>query len=117
MPSTIFDYYLRASRRQVVPESERGIAGDVIEGEDGNRARFWIEPGTNRIHYSATSCATLLAICEHIAGKAGGVTEEELLARHPEIAPSKRSSVTLAVQAFQSALIRVHARPFAAKQG
>jgi hypothetical protein len=117
LSGTIFDFYLCACRRPFVPEPERGLAGDVIEGDDGNRARFWIEPETNRIHYCATSCATLLAICEHIAAIRGDVTEVELLALHPEIAPSKRSSVTLAVKAYRSASIRVHARPFAAKQG
>ncbi len=119
MPGTIYDYFVRACRRPIPPESERGLAGDTVENTNGYYARFWIDAPRGRvqnIHYSATSCATLLAICEHIAELAAGqdltgesaVSVDQLLHLHPEVPPEKRESVILAVTAFHAAATRVH---------
>jgi hypothetical protein len=119
LPGTIYDYFVRACRRPIAPESDRGIAGDPVEDSGGYYARFWIDAPAGRIqvvHYAATSCTTLLAVCEHIAELAAGadlteistVSVERLLGLHPDIPAEKRDSVPLAVKAFHAAAGRLH---------
>lgn len=95
--------------------SQRGVPGGTVQDEDDSRVRFWIRVEAGRvaaIQYSASSCTTLLALCEHLSeltlGRdltaVAGITAEELLALHPEIAPSKRSRSNLAVRALRQAV-------------
>jgi hypothetical protein len=114
LPGTIYDYFVRACRREIVPPSALGVGGSTVQGEDGNRARFWISAESGRIQsvqYGATSCTTLLGLCEHIVelvtgqelSAASGLTAERLLALHPEIPPEKQEASRTAVRAFHSA--------------
>jgi len=70
----------------------------------------------NRIEaadYRCTACATLLALCEHLAELARGMaidsaralTPEALLRLHPETPRQKRVRAHTAVAAFQAALV------------
>ena len=115
MPGTIYDYFIRACQRRVPPEAERGLPGGIMTGRGGNRARFWLDVCDGRIravYYAATSCTTLLAACQHVSELAAGqdllslskLGAAEIAALHPEVAPSKRDSIALAVEAFQAAL-------------
>lgn len=114
MPGTIYDYFVRACRREIVPPSELGVRGAAVQGADENHARFWISLKSGRIesvHYGATSCTTLLGLCEHIVELAtgqdpaavSGITAERLLELHPEIPPEKQEAARTAVRAFHSA--------------
>jgi hypothetical protein len=114
LPGTIYDYFVRACRREIVPPCELGAGGATVQGADENRARFWISIGAGRIesvHYGATSCTTLLGLCEQIVelvvgqelAAASGITAERLLELHPEIPPEKQEAARTAVRAFHSA--------------
>ena len=110
MRRTVHDYFVQAMRRG------RGTrCKTLVFDRDGNCAGFALEAFDGRIHtagYRATTCATLVALCEHLAELALGMTLQEatsleaqcLLALHPEIPPSRYDRAGLVVAAFRAAL-------------
>lgn len=106
---SICDYFQHACRR--VPAGGGGIAGEVVYGEDGACAQFFLEidqGGITAATYKCTSCVTLIALCEHVAELVAGgedrITPERLLRLHPEIPPAKRERAALAVAALRAAM-------------
>lgn len=90
-----------------------GALGEVISSE-GKSAVFALDVRDGRIvaaAYRSSTCATLVAACEHIAESVRGsalpvdITVERLLAECPEIPAERYDSVRLAVKAFTSALL------------
>jgi hypothetical protein len=67
------------------------------------------------VEYRATTCVTLVALCEQVAELAAGkrldeataISPDALLDLHPEIPESRRDRAKLVIQAFRSALTKV----------
>jgi NifU-like protein involved in Fe-S cluster formation len=107
---TLYDYFGRACRRTLEP-----VAGEPVRDEDGNSAAFSVAMADGRVthvSYRCTSCATLIALCEHLSELATGLDAvsvlnlqpEALVMLHPEIPEAKRPAAALAVEALQSAI-------------
>ena len=106
---SIYDYFQHACCR--VPAGAGGFAGEVVQGEDGACAQFFLEidrRGITTATYKCTSCVTLVALCEHVAELVAAgeerITPERLLRLHPEIPPSKRERAELAAEALRAAM-------------
>jgi len=104
-----YDYFQRAFRRK-----SPGWA-PLEFGPDGLCAGFRLEWRGARIaaaEYTSSTCATLMALCQHLAEAAAGLTLEEarglsepwLLAAHPDIPEGRRNRAELAARAFRSGL-------------
>ena len=111
MAATVYDYFQQALRRP----SGTAVAGPTVRDAEDNLAAFHVTREDGRIAataFRATTCVTLLALCEHLCHLASGLTITEaaaidagrLLAIHPEIPPARRNRAELAVRAFQQAL-------------
>ncbi|MEO8660712.1 MAG: hypothetical protein ABI693_19740 [Bryobacteraceae bacterium] len=111
MAATVYDYFQQALRR---PPSTV-VAGPTVRDAEDNLAVFHVTLKNGRIAgatFRATTCVTLLALCEHLCQIAPGLTTAEaealnstsLLALHPEIPPARRNRAELAVRAFHQAL-------------
>jgi NifU-like protein involved in Fe-S cluster formation len=110
------DYFQKAFRRRV--QNPPGSAGSVVEGADSNSAVFWVaatEGVIGEAHYRCTTCATLLAFCQHLSELAIGMTLRQameyqaanLLAQHPDVPEYKADRAKLAADAFRSAVQRI----------
>jgi len=84
-----------------------------IRDEDGCVAVFRVRFRFGRVaevDYRATTCATLLGLCEHLSELLPGMTESEvlsfsagnLLSLHPEIPPGRRVRAELAIRALHA---------------
>lgn len=93
----------------------RGQKGEVIYDSDGNCAVFWIESEADRIQnaqYRCTTCATLIAFCEHLSEllvdmkieEAKLYSAEALLSLHAEVPEVRKSRASLVVSAMRSAV-------------
>ena len=111
-----YDYVQRASRRGV--QARAGAGGNLILDADGNCAVFWLQAPDGLVataQYRCTSCATLLAFCEHLSELAVGMPVEQaieygsddLLALHPDVPKYKADRATLASEAFRSAAHKI----------
>jgi hypothetical protein len=109
---TIYDYFERACRRPLAP-----VAGEPIRDDEGNCAAFSIGFADGRVatvSYRCTTCATLIALCEHLSELVTGLDAasvlrmkpEVLLVLHPEVPESKRAAAAIALKALQNALQR-----------
>jgi NifU homolog involved in Fe-S cluster formation len=112
---SVYYYFQRACLRELA--ALRGVSGDKIFDGEGNCVVFWVEALSGTIagaQYKCTTCATLLALCEHLSELLVGMKIEEaqkltaawLLELHPEIPNSKRERAGVAMQALQSAVKR-----------
>jgi NifU-like protein involved in Fe-S cluster formation len=108
-----YEYFQRAFRRGGFKLI--GQPGEMILGEDGNCAVFWVDARAGRIasaQYRCTTCATLLALCEHLAElmmgmeltKAYEYDADRLLALHTDVPKSHGDRAKLAMEAFRSAV-------------
>jgi hypothetical protein len=81
----------------------RGIPGTPVTDGDGNTVQFWIDDlGAT---YRASTCVTLVALCEDILDHQGEATSAAaLLARHPEIPASRQNRAAMVADAFNSAV-------------
>jgi NifU-like protein involved in Fe-S cluster formation len=114
VPESVHYYFQRACLRELA--SLRGVSGDKVFDAEGNCVVFWIEEtaaGTIAgAQYKCTTCATLLALCEHLSDVLVGMKTEDaqrltagwLLELHPEIPESKKDRAWVAMQALQSAV-------------
>jgi hypothetical protein len=113
---TTYDYFQRAFRRGA--QTPAGPTGSLVHDNDGNCAVFWLEAPQGSISaacYRSTTCATLLAFCEHLAELAVGMPVEQalafdadqLLALHPDVPKYKADRAKLASEAFRSAVHQV----------
>ncbi len=119
---TVHDYYRQAYRKLArLPEAGAPRFAAVF-GADNNCAAFQLEVAGGfiaRADYRCTTCVTLIALCEHLAELAIGMSVEEasgyrpvlLLDRHPEIPPGRRDRAELAVQALKVALHHIEGGP------
>lgn len=93
----------------------RGRAGAAIIDPDGNSVAFYLEIQGQLIasaSYKATTCVTLLALCEQAVDllrglplpAAGDLSAEDLLARHPDIPPIRHDHAVLVIRAIRAAL-------------
>jgi len=109
---TIYEYLQRAFRRPPAP-----LPPGAAWCHDGDRnlVAFGARLECGRIialGYRSTTCATLLALCEHLAEMVPGMTSaealaysaEDLLALHPEIPAGRRARAYLAVRALHAGL-------------
>jgi len=112
---TVFDYFQSAFRRLPLHAEPAVRLGPLVLGPDRLCAAFHVPHEAGRIErvaYRCTSCATLVALCEHLSELASGRTLAEarrldasaLLALHPEIPAGRRDRSALAVAAFHAAL-------------
>ena len=112
MSGTVYDYFLRACSRSV--EALDGVQGERISDDNQNIAIFWIEVREGRVaaaRYRATTCTTLIGVCERLSELVEGLELSEVLALtgerifelHPEIPEAKRRSAKVALAALQSA--------------
>ena len=112
---TVFDYFQLAFRRLPLRVEPPVPLGPLVLGPDRLCAAFHVPHEAGRIErvaYRCTSCATLVALCEHLSELASGRTlaaarlldAPALLALHPEIPAGRRDRSTLAVAAFRAAL-------------
>jgi hypothetical protein len=109
----VYDYFQRALRRPRSPLAP----GTVWRGdEEGCMAGFQIRLERGRIvgvEYRSTTCATLVALCEHLTELTRGMTVAEalnyspqnLLALHPEIPAGRRARADLAVRALHAGFL------------
>ncbi|MGH9632557.1 MAG: iron-sulfur cluster assembly scaffold protein [Bryobacteraceae bacterium] len=113
MSGKIHDYFERACLRKLDPL--RGRKGEVVYDSDGNCAVFWIESKAERIRsaqYRCTTCATLVAFCEHLSElvvgmkieEAGQYSAEKLLSLHAEVPEMRKSRALLVIGAMRSAV-------------
>lgn len=111
----VYHYFQRACERATV--THVGLSGEKVVDEDGNSVVFWVDSVEGCVlstGYRCTTCFTLVALCEHIAGLLPGMDIEvarafapaQLLALHPEIPPERHHRATLAIAALRSALDR-----------
>ena len=111
MAATVYDYFQQALRRP----SSGVAAGPMVRDAEDNLAVFHVTHKDGRIAgatFRATTCVTLLALCEHLCHLAEGLTIKDaeavdagrLLALHPEIPPARHNRAELAVRAFHQAL-------------
>ena len=109
---TLHDYFEAAYRN---PRPRNGASGATVRGQDGLQAAFIIKISGNRLTgaaYHCSTCVTLVALCEHLAGLIAGRTVSEarrwtagdLLAMHPEIPPERLDRAHLAIAALRAAL-------------
>jgi NifU-like protein involved in Fe-S cluster formation len=107
----VYYYFQQACRRQVKPLSPRHWVSD--EDVSAGFALKFDESGRIEIaEYRCTTCMTMVAMCEHVAEELRGATLDqarslsagELLTRHPEVPPIRRSRAYLAVAAARAAL-------------
>jgi hypothetical protein len=112
---TVFDYFQNAFRRLPQRTESPVPLGPLILGPGRLCAAFHVPHAAGRLErvaYRCTSCATLVALCEHLSELASGRTFAEarcldasaLLALHPEIPAGRRDRSALAVAAFRAAL-------------
>jgi hypothetical protein len=110
-----YEYFQRAFRRGALKLT--GQPGEMILGEDGNCAVFWLDASAGRIasaQYRCTTCATLVAFCEHLAElvmgmeltKAYEYDADRLLSLHTDVPKSHGDRAKLAMEAFRSAVQR-----------
>jgi NifU-like protein involved in Fe-S cluster formation len=109
---TIYDYLQRAFQRPPARLPPKAAwRGDA----QGNLVAFRARIENGRIvalEYRSTTCATLLALCEHLvelipgrtAAEALAYSARDLLALHPEIPAGHRARARLAVRALRAAL-------------
>jgi NifU-like protein involved in Fe-S cluster formation len=111
-----YDYFQRAFRRGI--QMPTGYSGDKVRDEDGNCAVFWLQAQAGVIssaEYRCTTCATLVAFCEHLAElviglrleKARAYDANRLLALHQDVPKYKAGRAALALEAFRSAVQKV----------
>lgn len=110
---TINDYFQCAMCKPTPPAE---IPPDrYVSSEDGLKAAFALTCCDSRIQrgaYRCTTCATLVALCEHLSELVVDATPadvlrwtpEMLLKLHPEIPESKRDRAALALSALQSSV-------------
>ena len=116
MPHTVYDYLQRALTRRVDP-TMRAPRGPLVTSEDDAAlsALFAIAVENGRVasaNYRCTTCATLVALCEHTAELIRGLpldaarrlTSDDLLSLHPEIPSARRDRAALAIRAAHGAL-------------
>lgn len=110
---TINDYFQCAMCKPTLPihiPAER-----YVSSGDGLKAAFALTCCDSRIQrgaYRCTTCATLVALCEHLSelvvdAAPGDVlqwTPDMLLNLHPEIPENKRDRITLALSALQASV-------------
>jgi hypothetical protein len=110
------DYVQRAFRR--ISQTRTGAPGNLIQDEEGNCAVFWLQAPQGLIsaaQYRCTTCAALLAFCEHLSELAVGMPIEQaseyqadnLIALHPDIPKYKSNRAKLASEAFRSAVQQI----------
>lgn len=109
----MYDYFQAALRRR--PAEPSGEPGPVVHGADGNLASFRLTARDGRVvaaAYRATTCVTLVALCEHIRELAigrsldelGRMTAADLRSLHPEIPASRADRADLAIRALRFAV-------------
>ena len=111
MRHDVYYYFQQAFRRKTPPAKPQHWVS-----QDNATAGFRLELGKHgRIEaaeYRCTTCMTLVAMCEHVSEQLRGATLEQalsfsaadLLKRHPEVPPMRRSRAYLAVAAAHAAL-------------
>ncbi len=116
MLMSTYDYFQRAFRRGT--QTPTGYSGDKVRDEDGNCVIFWLQAPAGVIssaEYRCTTCATLVAFCEHLAElviglrieKAHDYNADRLLALHEDVPTYKARRAILALEAFRSAVQKV----------
>jgi NifU-like protein involved in Fe-S cluster formation len=98
--------------------TERPIApGPMVIAPDGLSVRFDIELDSasclTGVQFRCTTCATMLALCEHLAEMVAGlpasealqITPQHLLELHNEIPEERRDRAALAVAGLRLAVI------------
>ncbi|HBY63799.1 MAG TPA: hypothetical protein DEH78_28575 [Solibacterales bacterium] len=111
---TVYELFQRALLREAPPPP-----AITVEDEARYRAGFTVTVREGRViraEYRATTCVTLVALCEELSHMVLGmdreaaraVTSESLLALHPEIPLERLARAALAVRAFQAALAEAH---------
>jgi hypothetical protein len=109
--SELFDRGLRRARLLPLP-----IVGDAHTGAGGLSVRFSLACCGGRIenvHFTASTCITLIAYCELIAEVTSGqriteamqLTTADLVRDLPNVPALKRDRAPLAIAAFRAALI------------
>jgi NifU-like protein involved in Fe-S cluster formation len=109
---SLHDYFERALRHPPA-----ALPREVLwcRDEDGCIVAFRIRKECDRVvevEYRSTTCATLLAVCEHLTDLIPGMTVTEalayssanLVALHPEIPAGRRARADLAVRALHASL-------------
>lgn len=109
---TIYDYFHRAlnnSKRIALAKNT------LVFGDEGNCVAFEVKEEGGKVLdacFKCTSCFTLVALCEHIAELARGmsileawrISPKSLLELHPEMPVQLSERADLAVRAFRVAL-------------
>lgn len=110
---TIYDYFHQAVRRP--GNTLTDLRSVVLFGEEGTCAAFELrhcEGKISEVRFKCTTCFTLVALCEHIAELAAGmsvaeaqeISPERLLELHPEVPMRLANRANLATMAFRAAL-------------
>jgi len=107
---SLYDYFERALRRPLTALPPEAV---WRRDEEGCIAAFRIRVECDRVvevEYRSTTCATLLALCEHLTDLIPGMTAAEVLAYssrsllelHPEIPAARRTRADLVVRALHA---------------
>ncbi|MDX2150944.1 MAG: hypothetical protein SFV54_09430 [Bryobacteraceae bacterium] len=108
---TVYELFQSALRREPPPDLPH-----VVDDGEQHRAAFDLTFEHGRIvraQYRASTCVTLVALCEELSRIAVGLTRAQalglnansLLLLHPEIPPARQARAALAVRAFEAALL------------
>lgn len=111
---TVHDLFARAFRRG--PTAPPGADIPYSEGDDRARVVIelrWTGGRVHEVRYRASTCITLLALCEGLLDwvpgmtpeEVGAITAETLLRRHPEIPESRVSRAAIVEQSLRRALL------------
>lgn len=114
-PRKVYDLFHQALRHN---RREPQTWGPTLQASDGVTASFALELQDGRlsaVSYRATTCITLVALCELLAQQATGLTIAEaqsldaawLLQAIPEIPQARQPRAELAAEAFHASL-RLH---------
>jgi NifU-like N terminal domain len=110
---TMSDLVERGFRRNRAPPAS--VEGDPCADSEGNRARFSLDLEADtivKVGFRASSCATLIGLCEYIAEVTPGLklhdatalTPAELVAKVAGIPRLKHGRAAVAVAAFRTAI-------------